>query len=1048
MVTSGASKISKTAWLPASAVACLIYSAIASILVISTVCAGQFAPREQTQDPDEVWHARTALLLICSACLSEICLLSVSCGDHQQVEASLSLELQLHGFGDSLLTIGQYIVKATTAFYMYTCAGGVMHTDAQAFGGERRVYLARYAQWSVAVPLFILIGNRCFLNTEPVRVLLGRCGPAMSASFLFCWTAWLMQLTPMFFFRWALFAAAMIGSILVVVDQFVLVAEQYQEGSQIALKISVVTYQAASMFVYGAVYTLGRFGMISSHCEQIFFAYGDSSICIIQGALLSAIRHKETLQHMQRLFAEARMAKDDLDNVIRRACVPVFQLDLQGRITVWNASLEALTGLSIDDVRGQRLVDLVSADFADSVKGAIANALVSTVDPADGEVVKGANHVEMMIPTTTKGKSGAASLRHLCMNLVVQSRQDLGITGIVGIGNDISELAEMKSMQLKKSALMAMLSHEIRSPLHGILGLTESMLKSERHKENRQLNMVKGCAARLLDLVTNIMELAQNEKRSSEGKQIARPKEPVDFALIAHEVTTMSKMAMDKSSKSLVKPTVELINKCAEQSLPIVPGCPHKCTQLLYNLVTNACKFTMAGSVTISAVYLQDAQRLEVSVTDTGRGISPEGQKRIFQPFEQESENETRGFQGIGLGLAVCSEVCNLLGGDMRVESELGKGSTFTISLPCDGSMGYGVVLSECKSDSSTSESLKSTARSSATAASEAPAPPAGRQDEPTLVLSVDDDEVNQEVVRTALRGLCEVHCVMGGREALQYLDDRLDKGVKMPSALLVDCYMPGMDGFELLQELKHRFERIKMPVLMVSASTPAQKAQLGSYTSASTDFVQKPFHPDILRAKVQAALAIKEDFTGASVAWAVDAAATKVRAVEAEKAALDRESSMLQREVQNLRDQLQRFQADFLQQQQAAAPVLDEKCNSAAVAVQDTEHYAMVADPQLNNDQELHATRLACNVILSRLDVVNKVAKGGQQLLDFAISSGSGADEDADWKFISYAQQQVAQVVFQQLQALEHLTERQQAWWAGDASPSDSSTTCTEISA
>lgn len=109
--------------------------------------------------------------------------------------------------------------------------------------------------------------------------------------------------------------------------------------------------------------------------------------------------------------------------------------------------------------------------------------------------------------------------------------------------------------------------------------------------------------------------------------------------------------------------------------VPLMMGDPQKCTQLVYNLVTNACKFTERGTVTIEANYDKEKQLLEVSVVDTGKGISKEGQKRIFSAFEQEQNGDNRSFQGIGLGLAVCTEIVELHEGTLRVSSELGKGS-------------------------------------------------------------------------------------------------------------------------------------------------------------------------------------------------------------------------------------------------------------------------------------------------------------------------------------------------------------------------------------
>jgi len=854
---------------PWSAWACIAFSTFTTFILIATLVSGymneDFMARVPKSEGEEIWHSRAAMLLIISAAGSELCLLASSWTVRTEVTAEAS-EVQSHGVGDSAYTITQYLIKAVTAMYMYQFEGGIVHLDSKAPGGPRMVYLARHVQWALGVPLFMLVGNRSWMNNYSTKVLYDRCAPALSSSITFVMAAWAHQVTLNNYLRSILFWLSCLGPVLVNMDQFVLALHR-REDRNFGLKFGIVVYQAAVMAVYGMFYCLARFGVLSQWGEQLFYAYADSSICILQGALLSVIRHCESVDNLKHWFLSALAAKEDLDNLIRKACVPVFTLDLQGNILAWNESLEELTGWSYRDVAGQPLVDLATEESRPSLAEVLAHAV------EQGKAGKGESRfTELFIPV--KGRApgqSKVSVRHLCMSLVALSSQDGKVTGIMAIGQDLSDLNELKSMQQKKSALMAMMSHEIRSPLHGILGLTETMLTRKLFRGNRQLGMVKGCAGRLLDLVQNVMELAQQEKQRSAGLKPASFRDPVDFVLIANEVTTMSKMAVDKANRSLVKPNVMLINELMGVRLPLVAGCPHKCTQLLYNLVTNACKFTEEGSVTISSEYNKEAKMLEVCVTDTGKGIAPENQKRIFQPFEQEKElsdnSSDRNFQGIGLGLAVCVEICNLFGGKLDLQSQLGQGSTFVIKLPCDESLGYGECLTEDDTiaamdyheSSDASDNDEQDDEGSVMMISKPSRRRSSFSHRP-LVLCVDDDATNQEVVRTALADFCDVRCELDGFAAMAYLDSiRASRG-KMPDALLVDYYMPGMNGVELVNNMKANFgDAVKKIQLVLVSSIRTDKFMQLEMAEHKLEFVQKPFRSDALRTKMATLLCLQE---------------------------------------------------------------------------------------------------------------------------------------------------------------------------------------------
>ncbi|CAE7944524.1 luxQ, partial [Symbiodinium sp. KB8] len=222
----------------------------------------------------------------------------------------------------------------------------------------------------------------------------------------------------------------------------------------------------------------------------------------------------------------------------------------------------------------------------------------------------------------------------LVLKLVLQLEG--GAKSVTAIGQDLGEVGQ-KAVEDKKKALNAIVTQEVRTPLHGMVGLATVMEKTAATAgAKKQLGMMRASASRLLDVVTNALELSEGEQRKLLSEPSASSQK-VSFAAVAEEVVTMARLAVDKANKPLLKPGVEIKNLMAEQEqIPLVLGNTSRCTQLLYNLVMNACKFTAAGSVSLSCTHLADASELEIRVVDTGVGLPPEALEKIFLPFEQD----------------------------------------------------------------------------------------------------------------------------------------------------------------------------------------------------------------------------------------------------------------------------------------------------------------------------------------------------------------------------------------------------------------------------
>jgi two-component system, NarL family, sensor histidine kinase BarA len=222
-----------------------------------------------------------------------------------------------------------------------------------------------------------------------------------------------------------------------------------------------------------------------------------------------------------------------------------------------------------------------------------------------------------------------------------------------------------------KSDFLATMSHELRTPLHSILGFSDVLLASAgvlSEKQARWVANIKASGQALLNLINDILDLAKIEA----GKMEVRPEE-ISVPEIAEIQVTMLRPQAEKKN-------IELRTQY-DSGLPLVRQDSAKLQQVLSNLLTNAIKFTPEGGRVLLKAHAE-GNDIVFNVTDTGVGIAPEDQESIFEKFRQAGNPLTREHEGTGLGLSIVRELCKLLGGDITLKSELGRGSSFTIRLP------------------------------------------------------------------------------------------------------------------------------------------------------------------------------------------------------------------------------------------------------------------------------------------------------------------------------------------------------------------------------
>lgn len=358
-----------------------------------------------------------------------------------------------------------------------------------------------------------------------------------------------------------------------------------------------------------------------------------------------------------------------------------------------------------------------------------------------------------------------------------------------------------------KSEFLANVSHEIRTPLHGVIGLQDMALRESMDPGiRRYLELSNQASRHLLSLLNDVLDLAAVDRGA-----IQVHFEPVSPARVMRDAAGM--FTASASSKSL-KVVIE------DLGLPTrVMGDGMRLTQVLANLVNNAVKFTERGSVRVSGGGRREGGgwRLNFEVADTGIGIQPADQKRIFEEFRQADGSIRRQYGGSGLGLALSARLVALMDGSISVESQPGRGSTFRFDILCPSCPGEGAGPPASGHGISAARQLR--------------------------LLLVEDNRLNQIVALKLLeRDGHSVEIAENGLAALAAFS-RSDY-----DAILMDIQMPGLDGLSTAREIRKREstgERI--PILALTAHTGGDES--GGYAEAGMDGVlSKPFSPDQLR--------------------------------------------------------------------------------------------------------------------------------------------------------------------------------------------------------
>ena len=349
-----------------------------------------------------------------------------------------------------------------------------------------------------------------------------------------------------------------------------------------------------------------------------------------------------------------------------------------------------------------------------------------------------------------------------------------------------AQLESERTANQAKSLFFSTVSHDIRMPLNAIVGFSELLEQgvADEGERARCISSIRTSGKVLARLVDDILDLSKLES----GK-LEIIKEPTDVPTLVREVIAACEVARTRKSLEL---------KMEIGEMPWVSVDPQRVRQILFNLLSNAYKYTERGTVTVRVGW-QDGT-LTLSVADTGKGISKENVSRILQPFVQLADKNHR--DGTGLGLPICQKLAALMDGELTLSSEVGIGSTFTVSLR---------NVQTAEPPASHPEHIE-------------PSRPS-----PSRVLVVDDSSVNRAVLKAMLArsGVTNVTMAENGREALATLKG--DPGFDM---VLSDLWMPEMDGYELVCAIRSDPGLSSLPVYLLTADVEARnQAESSGFT-------------------------------------------------------------------------------------------------------------------------------------------------------------------------------------------------------------------------
>ena len=600
-------------------------------------------------------------------------------------------------------------------------------------------------------------------------------------------------------------------------DAFQFVGNNY--GETLAGKIFEKTYEAFStrykeleafphmlMLIPKEIVDREHLGIFSqAQIEQIFLEkLAESEQLNI--ALDQKIRENEITQKLLR--------KNELmlGSVISSALDAIVITNQDGQIIHWNKAATEIFGYTEDEVRGRTLMETIIPPAARSPDG---TGFELFLDPDDFHILN------QRLELTGIRKSGIEFPMELAVT-AIHSDQEFYYNGFI---RDISnrkqreqELVQMKEKAEQaakaKSQFLSVMSHELRTPLNAVIGITHLlMLNQPREDQQEDLRTLQFSGESLLHIINDILDFTKLDSGKIELSAI-------DFNLRELAQSLYQSFSFKAKDKGIVF-DVEF-----DQRIPFfVKGDNFRLSQVLNNLISNAIKFTQQGSVKLKVEMTEENGPFfcaRFSVVDTGIGIPPDKQQKIFEQFTQADSDTTRLYGGTGLGLSISVKLVELMGSTIILDSAPGKGSTFHFSVM--------LQRGEAADNPPAATVPKAVSRTN-------------EQFRNKRILMAEDNLFNANIARRFITGWgAEIDLVTDGRQALEFV------ARTKYDLILMDVQMPLLDGFSCTRKIRKHFKDI--PIIAVTAS-PKNEIINEIMACGMNDFVSKPFKPNELRAKI-----------------------------------------------------------------------------------------------------------------------------------------------------------------------------------------------------
>ena len=475
----------------------------------------------------------------------------------------------------------------------------------------------------------------------------------------------------------------------------------------------------------------------------------------------------------------------------------IVMLDPEGLVVSWNAGAERIKGYSAEEIVGQHFSRFYPQEDIQSGKPQRDLDVVAAKGQFEDEGWRvrqdGSAFWANVVFTAIRDQSGR--LRGFA-KLTRDLTEPMKIEATLTKAKDAADAANQA-----KSAFLATMSHELRTPMNAILGYSEILMEDAQDKGQEEfipdLEKIHASGNHLLSLINNILDLSKIEA----GK--------MDLFLESFGISRVIEDVV-----STIRPLVEKNANTLQVHCAADLGTMHadltKVRQSLFNLLSNACKFTENGTITLEASreLLGGVDWIKFSVSDTGIGMAPDQMEKLFQPFVQGDASTSRKFGGTGLGMTITHRFCQMMGGEITADSEPGRGTTFTIRLPA-----------------------RVKVQPPAAAPLTEPPEPMVPDGSSTVLVIEDDPDTRDLLKRFLSKDGFHVKTVSEGEEGL-----RLARELQ-PDVITLDVMMSGLDGWAVLTELKADPALADIPVVMV---TFVDNKNLG-YALGASDYLTKP---------------------------------------------------------------------------------------------------------------------------------------------------------------------------------------------------------------